>query len=50
MFNKDSKFALNISNYSKEHIDYVKKIKKRKNLILFTQIFILVMFFILPKE
>ena len=45
--NKDSKFALNVSSYSKEHIEYVKKVKRRKNLILFTQLFILVAFFIL---
>ncbi|MEG2893626.1 MAG: ABC transporter permease [Clostridium sp.] len=36
-----------MSVYSKEHVDYIKKIKRKKALILLTQIGILVVFFIL---
>lgn len=46
MYNKKSKNELNIINYSNEHIEYIKKVKRRKNLILFTQVAILVLFFI----
>lgn len=45
--NVDSKYALNLTKHSNEHIEYLKKIKRKKRLVIFTQLFILASFFLL---
>ncbi|MEG0371284.1 MAG: hypothetical protein RR645_03215, partial [Clostridium sp.] len=44
--NKKNKYALNMSTYSDEHIEFVKKIKMKKKLIIITQLSILIIFFL----
>lgn len=42
MYNTENKL-----NYSKEHIEYVKKVKRKKHLVTFAQISLLILFFLL---